>query len=1020
MSRPRPRPRPRPLLFAAATLLGVVLIGASRPVELTAQTTQTGAIQGHVSAGDGRGLNNATVTIKQSDGSYPRVVQTDDRGEFRINFITPGAYTAEVRLLGYRPHNVDSLRVRATETTLLNVTMQASTTELATVNVVASAVAIEKLTTEITSSLTAKERELLPTARNANALIGFTPGARPNQVFGGSTTQANLYQLDGVTMNQPGSGGSFLLPNIDWLDDIRVIGLGAGAEYGNFQGGLINMVTKSGTNTRQGAIRTFVESRVLGASNVNAYENGSELDNRSEFNAELRGPLRKDKLYYYISGQEAFSNTRIVDFRSGGGGLVAFLPKEAGNHEQKYYAKLTLLASPRDILNASIGVDNLFRQNVGLNGYDAVDATYRGSSPSVFYQTNWQRSFSNRNFLEVKFSGYVGQDNELPYHGSAQSSVQLLDIAGSPLYANSSFTRRNSPSTNTITTNFDRYFNTGGIEHNLKIGGEYSLGSWRERRTRNGGLSWYTQPKAGTAFAPLDVSTWTAIPSIGLGIYASADTGGSVDLSADSRNASTYIQDYMKITNRVAIGVGARFGYWAGYITPGNGGGLRGTAQFKAVSATGVDPRVGMTVDISGKGDLVAKAHWGRFHQNLFALFFDRAPGANVFTNVGFCDWNDTKRTTLPNPTHVYSQSELASLFTCRAGQSLFNEARAYENYRQPYMDQFTFGLEKTFGQHIKGELVYVNRMNKSVLALVDRNRDQNWRPLNNVQIFDGYGAVKGSDGNPLVLPVMYVRVDSLRARLKFGVGNQVPGYTRADTATVPSAFVQDLVIRPVEDARRDYGQVQVVVNGVYPNWQFNAAVAFTNLTGNVFSVNGYFNPNGQENGPFVEPNLQLNYNGKLQNFSPIDAKVRVTGKLPWHFEGGAFANVISGDYWTPTYTVPRSVSYKIKDVNGVNVTLPAGLFTGVSGEEIFIEPRGSHQYQTQATLDVRLQRVFRIRKTDLLIGGELFNAFNGSAVTQVKTSLNNQVAGDNTSSLGAIRLRQQPITIRLNTQIKF
>ncbi len=987
---------------------------------VSAQTTQSGIVQGRISASDGKALPNATVSIKQADGSYPRSVLTDARGEYRFSFLTQGIYNAEIRLVGYRPHNTDSVRVRATEVTRLDVTLQLSSTNLATVNVTAAANAIDKITTEFTSSLTAKERELLPTARDANSLIAFTPGARPDGVFGGSTGQANLYQLDGVTMNQPGTGGSFLLPNVDWLEDIRVIGLGAGAEYGNFQGGLINMVTKSGTNTRQGAIRTFYETRALGATNVNAFENGSELDNRSEINAELRGPIRKDKLYYYISGQESFLNTRVVDFRNGGGGVVAFLPTSAAEHGQKYYGKLTWLASPRDNINVSLGLDALYREHVGLNGYDAINATFKGESPAVFYQANWQRTFSTRNFLEVKFSGYVGRDNELPYAGSSQSSVQLLDIAGAPLYANASFTRRNSPSTNTITSNFDRYFNTGSLEHSLKIGGEFSLGSWREQKTRNGGLSWYTQPKANTTFNALDVSTWTVIPSIGVGTYASADTGGNVDLTADSRNGAAYIQDYIKLNSRVAINGGLRFGYWAGFITPGNGGGTRGTATFEAVSATGVDPRIGTTIDVSGHGDLVLKAHWGRYHQNLFALFFDRAPGANVFTNIAFCDWKETQRAVLPNPKKVYSPAEIASLFNCRAGRSLFNEAHAYQNYREPYMDQYTFGLEKSFGQHLKAELVYVKRQNKSVLALVDNNIDANWRPLRNVQLFDGSVAVKGPNGLPLVLPTLYVRVDSLRARLKFGVGGQVPGYTKADTLGLNASFIQDLVLKPVNEARRDFGQVQAVLTGSYPKWSFNASFAFTNLTGNLFSVNGYFNPEGQEAGPFVDPNVALNYNGKLTNFSPIDMKFRVTAQLPWQLEGGVFANVISGDYWTSTYTIPRSTNYRITDSTGTRIDLPAGLFAGISGEQIFVEPRGSRHVDVQGTVNMRLQRVFRIKKTDLLVGTELFNTFNSSAVTAVKTSLNNQSASDPSSLLGAVRLRQAPITIRLNTQIRF
>ncbi|MEP6763555.1 MAG: hypothetical protein ABJB66_04545, partial [Gemmatimonadaceae bacterium] len=321
---------------------------------------------------------------------------------------------------------------------------------------------------------------------------------------------------------------------------------------------------------------------------------------------------------------------------------------------------------------------------------------------------------------------------------------------------------------------------------------------------------------------------------------------------------------------------------------------------------------------------------------------------------------------------------------------------------------------------NLKAEIVYVNRKNKSVLALVDNNIAANWRPLHNVQLFDGNQAVVGPNGLPLVLPTMYVRVDSLRARIKFGTGNQVPGYVKADTLGMNASFVQDLVLRPVDDAKRDYGQVQAVLTGTYPTWSFNASFAFTNLVGNLFSVNGYFNPEGQEAGPFVDPNVALNYDGKLPNYSPIELKFRATTQLPWKLEGGAFASVISGDYWTPTYTVPRSTNYRITDSLGTRVDLPAGLFAGINGEEIFVESRGSRHLDPQGTLDLRVQRAFRFKKTDLVVGAELFNTFNGSAITEVKTSLNNQSSSDPSSLFKAVRLRQNPMTVRLSTQIKF
>lgn len=991
------------------------------PASTNAQTSQTGALHAQVAAADGRAIDAVTLRLQQADGSYSRVARSDARGDARFPFVQPGVYRLEARLIGYRPLTINDVVVRATETTRLALKLEAAPTELTPMTVNASKVTINRTTTEFTSSLGVRERERLPTARNTNDLVAFTPGARPGQIFGGSTNQANLYQLDGVTVNAPGTGGSFLLPNVDWLEDFKVIALGAGAEYGNFQGGLINMVTKSGNNTLQGAVRVFAESRAFNASNVNAYESGSEQSGRQEVNAEVRGPLVRDRLYYYLSGQESFAAQRFVDFRQTTRNRVAWLPTTIDRHEQKYYGKLTWQASARDIVNASIGLDRLSRERVGLNGFDDIDATARGRSPATFYQANWQRTLGEKSYLEVKFSGYRGNDDQLPYNGAGQPSIRLLDVSGTPQYVNSIFTRRNTADSRSLAINFDRFVNTGRIQHQLRLGGDVGLGDWRERRTRNGGVSWYTQPRAGTTFDPLDATTWGPIPSVGGGIYATADTGGSIDLNARSTNGALYIQDYIRVSDRITLNAGLRAGFWRGAVTPGHGGGPRGPAQFTAVEATGLDPRVGATIDLTGKGTFVAKAHWGRYHQNLFALFFDRIPGANAFTQLGFCDWN-VNNTSRPDPRRSYSSTDLAGVATCRTGNSIFTEAKGFENYRQPYMDQLTIGLERALSSRMKAEVLFVTRANKAILALVDKNAQQNWRVLRDVQVYDGLGRVLDANGEPLTLPELYVRADDLRRRLVFGnTGiNQIPGYTRADTIGMPSTYVQDLVVTPVDEAQRAFRQVQVGLSGEFARWSFTATVARTELTGNVFSVNGYYNPDGQDNGPFVEPNRALNFQGPLDNFSPWDLKARATGALRWGLEGGAFFTMRTGDHWTPTYTLAREPNYRITNDQGVQLTLNRDLFTGVSGQQIFVESRGARQLPAQVSLDLRVQRIFPVRGSELLVGAELFNVFNGQAASEVKTSVNNQFLDDPTSLAGAVRLRQQPLTLRLNTQLRF
>jgi len=992
-------------------MTALAVASAFVPIGVAAQTSQTGILLGRVTLADGRVVANASISLRRADGSYPRSAKSDEYGEFRINFLTPGTYTVSARLIGYQSAMYEGIAVRASDVQRLTVVLSPATTTLESLTVRAGVATINTSSTEFTSTLGSRERELLPAARDANALINFTPGARPGQVFGGSTGQANLYQLDGVTVNQPGTGGSFLLPNVDWIEDFKVIGLGAGAEYGNFQGGLINIVTKSGSNTLQAQVRTFVENRALNASNVNAFENGSELDNRLEFNAEVRGPVIRDKLYFYLSGQESRSGNRVVDFRTAATDNLSWLGTLAERNEQKYYGKLTWQAGPRNIVNVSAGLDNVTRERAGLSAYNDVDATVRGRSPTTFYQANWQHTVNERNFVEFKFSGYTGQDNELSYNGSDSPAVVLLDAPNAPQFANALYTRRNAPGSYGFSAAYDRYFNTGFAQHNLKIGAEVVLGSWRERRTRNGGLTWYTE--AGANFDARNPATWQAIPS--LGVYATTDTGGRIDLDAGTRNSAIYLQDYIRLNSRLSLSIGARLGNWAGDITPGNGGGSLGTGTLQPISATGIDPRIGATVDVFGDASLVAKAHWGRFHQNLFALFFDRAPGANVFTNIEFCDWNNTDKSLLPELGRRYTPTEFDQLFTCFPGGNLANEARRFEDYRQPYMDQITIGLEKAISRRLTAEVVYINRRNRSVLSLVDKALVRNWSPIANVRVLDSRGTVKDPDGRDVVLPEIYVRNDDLRARLR--LGDVIPGYTRSDTSRL--GYVPDLVLRPVDEAQRQFEQLQLSLQGDYQRLTFNAALAFTNLTGNLFSVNGYFNPVGEGSGPFVEKNGQINFDGNLENFSPWELKLRVSGQLFWGFEGGAFFSYTSGDFWTPGLNVSRQLTFDAVQPTGGVVTLNEGLFRGASGQSILAEPRGSRQFNGLSNLDLRVQRVFALGTNEVIVGAEAFNLFNGRAITGINQGLNNQDPTDLSSLVGAVRFRQPPTTFRLNVQYR-
>ena len=200
------------------------------PSLVSAQRSATGGLAGVVVTEAGAPVTAATVRVTRADGSDPRETATDSAGRFAIGSLPSGLYGVSARRIGYREAQLPSLRIVAGQTSTVRVMLTASPTQLST--------EVEGV-------------KMLPMGREAADLVNLVPGARKGFVWGGAGDAANNYQLDGVSVNHPGVGGDFLAPGIDWIEALEVRGLGAGAEYGDFQGGIINAITKTGTNTAQ-------------------------------------------------------------------------------------------------------------------------------------------------------------------------------------------------------------------------------------------------------------------------------------------------------------------------------------------------------------------------------------------------------------------------------------------------------------------------------------------------------------------------------------------------------------------------------------------------------------------------------------------------------------------------------------------------------------------------------------------------------------------------------------------------
>nr|MBA3891652.1 TonB-dependent receptor [Gemmatimonadaceae bacterium] len=568
-------------LYTVAMLLLVLA------APLAAQSS-AGGIRGQVTAADERPVEGMTVTAVRPDGSFLRRTVTDAAGTFLVGALPAGEYEVTVQRVGFRRTVVRGVLVGAGRTTELAITVAATAVELAPIVVEAGGVTIERGSPQFETTLNERAITRLPTGVDAQRLVALTPGVRADQLWGGSSVQSNNYQLNGISANHPGLGGALVSPNVSWIEQLEVRGLGAGAEHGNFQGGIVNVVTKTGSNTLQGHVRTALETHQLNGSNLTRTEDVPELASRNEVEGEVRGPLVRDRLFYYVSGQLIRSDRRAVNHLQVG--ESQFAPDMERTDEVRALLRATFNPTTSDLLNASAGMTGAYTDQFGLTGREVPGATQRRSAPMHFYDVSWERRLGRFGFLEAKGAHMRGRDDRRPYEADSVPGIATYQVSTTRQFQNAVFTDLQRP-TNTVGSLIWRSFaTTGPVEHNLTVGAEDGAGTWQHRRTRNGGMTWrprYYPPVVNLRFDPADPRTWDPmVPTA---------WGGEIDIDTWARNSAAFVQD--NITwGRLTLTPGVRFGWWEGR--------MRDTAglMIRALRTQGVDPRIGFVLDLSGVG----------------------------------------------------------------------------------------------------------------------------------------------------------------------------------------------------------------------------------------------------------------------------------------------------------------------------------------------------------------------------------------------------------------------------------
>jgi hypothetical protein len=401
----------------------------------------------------------------------------------------------------------------------------------------------------------------------------------------------------------------------------------------------------------------------------------------------------------------------------------------------------------------------------------------------------------------------------------------------------------------------------------------------------------------------------------------------------------------------------------------------------------------------------------------MVSLLFDRARGANVYTNHRM--YYTAPPFTDSRTTFTTAQRDDSTFgFSRYFGEEVLDETGRVDGYKQPYVEQTVLGAEKSLGSRWKAEVVYTHRRNRDIVGLVDRNRGADYARIYNLHVNDQFttGRTLDANGKPLVLPMVYVSNKDLKEQLLLCAGvpnapscpSNIAGYTLAS----PLPWSPDFVLTTIPEARRSYDQFTVLLRTNQARWRGEGSITSARLRGNVPGVTGHGTTGTRFSaGPFAKPNESINNDGPLPDALELEGKVWLAMRLPRSFEGGVLYTHTLGERFTAAFQFDGRYAY----TDSLGAYIPPAIFRSLLGQTVFVEPRGSRHYASRDVVDLHLE--WRSPKRAVLMF-DLFNALGTDALTSVNAVVGNQIDADPTSYFMAARQRASPRTLRVGLRM--